>query len=326
MRLPSFNFVTSFFTAPEPSAEEQLLAQTNSTQERAHLYQRMHAHEELPFLVKAASWMLTGKTVARAANPNNPNEQWIVDNTVAMAEKLGVDHVPGIFIVESNVPNAASLDGDHMIITRGLLDAMPQDQVTAVIGHELAHHRHSSRDRVGMIGSYIGGLTVGLLATIGVKAKMGRTDIGLGTGVLAGYITGSFAKSAHSRSMEYESDLEAALATSPETMQAALKSLEAKVDELKAEAQQKDGKAKGNSILRKVVNFIRSPFATHPSTENRIARLEKLKQDPERQAELLAEINPELAEDKQPSHAPHSKVSDISGETRVQTAAAREIA
>lgn len=329
MQLPKLSFITSLFTAPQPSAEEKQLASAHTPEERAHMYQRLHAHEELPFLVKAASWLITGQVAARAANPADATERRIIDDTVDICKKLNIAHVPGVFIIDSPIPNAASVDGSHMIITRGLIEAMPPEQLKAVVGHEMAHHRHAGRDRFGTWRSILIGASFGALSFVSLlKPSASFPTLALGGGILSAYTVGSFARSMHSRSMEYESDLEGALVTSPETMRDALQSLEAKVEELKEQEKQKrengEGAGIGKKVLRKVANFIRSPFPTHPSTDKRVARLEELAKQPALQEKLLTDINSEHAKELD-NTSPNSQVSEMVNAARVSHISQREV-
>ncbi len=274
--------LTSLFMAPEMDGEAEMLRSASTAHERAHRYQRLHRREELPETVKVSNWLLAGHSTAHAADPDNPDERWIIDRTVDLAEKAGIKHVPGIFIIHSHVPNAASIDSKHMVVTRGLLETMNRDEVTAVIGHELSHHRHGSRDLFGIFGSYMAAAGAGLAVTLTIartaelRAKPSSEAILTFSGLFA-YFTGSAASSAYRRSIEYEADKEAADVTSPEQMQSALQTLDERVKELKEEAK-KGQKTTAYGLLRKAVKLFLNPFPTHPSTKKRIARLEAMKE------------------------------------------------
>ena len=74
--------------------------------------------------------------------PSNPTEQWLVDTVRAHAERAGIG-MPEVGIFDSPQPNAfatgARRDASLVAVSTGLLRNMRQNEVDAVIGHEISH-------------------------------------------------------------------------------------------------------------------------------------------------------------------------------------------
>jgi heat shock protein HtpX len=74
-----------------------------------------------------------------------------------LSQKSGIK-TPKLMISNLSVPNAfaygSPLTGSHVALTRGLLNELEQDEINAVIGHELGHLKH--RDvHIMMISSFL---------------------------------------------------------------------------------------------------------------------------------------------------------------------------
>ncbi len=74
--------------------------------------------------------------------PTTSQEQWLVNTVRAQAEHLGI-RMPEVGIFDSPQPNAfatgARRDAALVAVSTGLLDRMRQNEVEAVLGHEMAH-------------------------------------------------------------------------------------------------------------------------------------------------------------------------------------------
>jgi heat shock protein HtpX len=73
----------------------------------------------------------------------DPRLQSIVNE---LAEKAGFKKPPKAMLARVNIPNAFAygnfLTGKYVAVTEGLLNSMPREELEAVIGHELGHHKH----------------------------------------------------------------------------------------------------------------------------------------------------------------------------------------
>jgi len=63
-----------------------------------------------------------------------------------LARESGLKDVPKLMIAEISIPNAFAygnfLTGYRVAVTRGLLESLPEDEIEAVLGHELGHLKH----------------------------------------------------------------------------------------------------------------------------------------------------------------------------------------
>lgn len=168
----------------------------------------------------------------------DPELQRIVNEVAA---KLGFSKPPKAVIVEGP-PNAFAygniLSGRFVAVTRGMLDIATPEELRAVIGHELGHHKH--RDNavmlfMGLIPSVLYFLGIMLVRTGLITAyarAYTRSRRGEGGGGLLLVIVGVFAIAlsfmvqvlvlAFSRLREYYADTAGAMATTPRSMQRAL--------------------------------------------------------------------------------------------------------
>jgi Zn-dependent protease with chaperone function len=121
------------------------IAEKNDPQ-RAYIY-ALQRHIVPSKLTEAAAWQFEAHSI-QAASPEKPAERHIIDTTIDLCRKRHIKNVPAIFIVDSHIPNAASISGREMIVTTAIMKSMSPDQLEAIIGHELSHHRHTIRDSV----------------------------------------------------------------------------------------------------------------------------------------------------------------------------------
>lgn len=168
----------------------------------------------------------------------DPELQRIVNE---VAVKLGFSRPPKAVIVEGP-PNAFAygnfLSGRFVAVTRGMLEIVTPEELRAVIGHELGHHKH--RDNaimlfMGLIPSVLYFLGIMLIRTgliVAHARTYARDRRGEGGGGLVLALAGVFAVAlsfmvqvlvlAFSRLREYYADTAGALATTPRSMQRAL--------------------------------------------------------------------------------------------------------
>lgn len=75
-------------------------------------------------------------------NPSTPEERWLVNTVARQAQQAGIG-MPEVGIFHSNDPNAfatgAKKNDALVAVSTGLLQHMTEDEVEAVLGHEVAH-------------------------------------------------------------------------------------------------------------------------------------------------------------------------------------------
>lgn len=219
--------------------------------------------------------------------PNDQNFQYreIYNMVAKLSRQANLPAVPEVGIYESAEPNAfatgPSKSKSLVAFSTGLLSRMNRQEVEAVAAHEISHIANGDMVTMTLLTGIANALVMFLsriIASVIDSALRGDDEEG-GLGFFA-YIMvvmaletffmllASIPIAAFSRYREFKADAGAAKLTSPRDMANALRAL-AKVAEIPTH---KDSYAIAKiSSNRKV-----SIFSTHPSIEDRIARLEQM--------------------------------------------------
>ena len=201
--------------------------------------------------------------------------------------KRGNLPMPRVYLMQTEQPNAFATGRNPqnaaVAVTTGLLDRLNEQEIAGVLAHELAHVRN--RDTLTMtITATLAG-AIGMLAQFGMFFGGGRDsrDNPLGIiGVLAAAIlaplVAMMVQTAISRSREYEADrIGAAICGQPLWLASALAKIHnasLQIDNQRAEAN--PATAHMFIINPLHANAVNGLFRTHPSTEERIRRLQEL--------------------------------------------------
>ena len=195
--------------------------------------------------------------------------------------------MPKVYIIPEQTPNAFATgrNPEHaaVAVTEGLLGLLDEDEVEAVLAHELSHVRHYDI-LIGTIAATIAG-AIGVIANMmqfGAMFGGGRNRVNPLVMIVLAVILpigAAVIQMAISRNREYMADEGAArLTRHPEWLQSAL----AKLSNYNAQSTVREATQATahmfiiNPFSGKDISFA-SLFSTHPSTEDRIARLEELK-------------------------------------------------
>ncbi len=231
------------------------------------------------FLSARLAVMMTGaKEIERS---DNRRLYTIVEN---LSITTGLP-MPKVYIIDDPAPNAFATGRDpkHALVaaTTGLLDIMDDNELTAVMAHEMSHVQNYDI-RVSLI---VFGLVcvIGFISDIGIRMMVrgkddDRSPVGfiiiLITSILAP-IAASLAQLAVSRQREYLADISAVKITRyPEGMINALKKLDEHSRPMKRQNSATSAMYINNPLKK---GFISSLFSTHPPIEARIERLENAK-------------------------------------------------
>lgn len=196
--------------------------------------------------------------------------------------------LPKVYIIPDQVPNAFATGRNPknaaVAVTEGLLELLDENEVEAVLAHELSHVRHYDI-LVGTIVATIAG-AIGVIANMmQFGAMFGGNDrnrmnplMMIALAIILPFAA-AIIQMAISRNREYMADEGAArLTRHPEWLQSAL----AKLSSYNAQGMVHEATPQSahmfiiNPFFGKNISFA-SLFSTHPSTEDRIARLEELK-------------------------------------------------
>ena len=90
-----------------------------------------------------SKWLAKMSTGAQViTEPRNADEKWLLDTVAKQAQKAGVK-TPEVAIYDSPEPNAFATgmtkNSSMVAVSTGLLRSMRQNEVEAVLGHEMAH-------------------------------------------------------------------------------------------------------------------------------------------------------------------------------------------
>lgn len=210
----------------------------------------------------------------------------------AVVEKLAAEaHIPKpkVAIVQSPQPNAFATGRgkDHAVVaaTTGLLNVMNDDELEAVLAHEIGHVVHKDMlvatvaASIATAVSYIGniimwGFMLGGLSG-GNKKNNSMNVSALGAAIVAP-LAATFIQLAISRNREYYADEASAVLTKrPSTLITALSKIDSMI------RRGAPLKTSPSTASLWIANPFRGSgmlqlFSTHPSTEKRIRRLEEI--------------------------------------------------
>jgi len=193
--------------------------------------------------------------------------------------------MPALYIIPEDQPNAFATGRDYehaaVAVTEGLLNLLTEEEVEAVIAHELSHIKHYDM-LIGTVTATIAG-AIAMLAQFGMFFGGGDRDrpnliitIAL---MLIMPMAASIIQMTVSRNREFMADEGAAKMTGhPEWLQSGL----AKLDNYARGISMHDADPQTahmfiiNPFTGKDMSF-KQLFSTHPTTEQRIERLEALK-------------------------------------------------
>lgn len=237
------------------------------------------------FLSKWMAKKTTGTHIIE--RPSNQVEQWLVDTVAkqARAVKIGMPEV-GIF--DNTQPNAFatgwSKNNALVAVSSGLLQTMTQDEVEAVLAHEIGHVANGDMVTLALIQGVVNAFVMFFARIIGsfvdravFKNESDAPGIGyfitsmamdILLGILASAIVMWF-----SRKREYRADEMGARLASREKMISALNALrpaEARPDQM-PEAMKAFAIASGRHQGFSIANLFRS----HPTLDDRIEALQK---------------------------------------------------
>lgn len=194
---------------------------------------------------------------------------------------------PRLFLIPEEAPNAFATGRSPahaaVAVTEGLLRALPREEIRGVLAHEIAHVMN--RDTLVMcVSAAIAGAMSTVANIVAVNALFGAADdeenttdpIGGILGIIIAPILATMIQLAISRSREFQADATAAeLTGDPRALASALRSLEV----------WKPAAPMHSATAATAHLFISNPlsgagllrlFSTHPPTDARVARLERM--------------------------------------------------
>ena len=216
-------------------------------------------------------------------NPKMPDEIWLMNTVKKQSETVGIQ-MPEVAIFNSPVVNAfatgMSRNSSLVAVSSGLLEMMTKDEAEAVIGHEISHIANGDMVTLTLIQGVVNTFVLFFSRVIGytVDKVVFKTRQGTGPaffitmiiselllGVLASIVVMRF-----SRQREYRADIGGGQLAGNQKMIAALQRLKSQYE---SSALPKSIAALGISGEQGM--GLKELFSTHPSLDDRIARLKQ---------------------------------------------------
>lgn len=240
-------------------------------------------------LMNLGSWYFSDR-IALAAYGAQPVSAEQVPALYQMVQRLSQKAnlpMPALYLVPSQAANAFATgrDPEHaaVAVTEGILELLPTDELEGVIAHELSHV--ANRDTLTQaVAATIGGAISWLGEMIfwfGAGSRdndENRNPIGLLLTMMLAPISATIIQMGISRTREFEADARAARLTGkPQALANALQRLEAT-----AQRMPMSGNPAFAPLL--IVNppvgkALLNLFSTHPTTQDRIAKLTEIEQE-----------------------------------------------
>jgi heat shock protein HtpX len=131
--------------------------------------------------------LLMSKTIAKwstgarvITQPANGTERWLVDTVAAQAQRAGVK-MPEVAVYEGE-PNAfatgATKNSSLVAVSTGLLQSMTQEEVEAVLAHEVAHIANGDMVTLTLIQGVVNTFVIFLARIVGyfVDSMLRKND------------------------------------------------------------------------------------------------------------------------------------------------------
>lgn len=244
-------------------------------------------------VMNLGSWYYSDRIALAAyrAQPVSANEAPSLYQMVQrLCDRAGLP-MPAVYIVPSPAANAFATgrDPEHaaVAVTEGILKILPEDELEAVIAHELSHV--ANRDTLTQaVAATVAG-AIAFLAQIasysmwffgGSRDNQGGSNpVGLLLTIILAPIAATVIQLAISRTREFAADAGAAKLTgNPRALARALQRLDSNARQIPIE---------GNPAFEPLLimngfsgqQFLASLFSTHPATEARIQNLLKLEKE-----------------------------------------------
>ena len=229
---------------------------------------------------KAALAAYKAQPIAREQAPE------LYDLVKKLTQKAGLP-MPKLCVVPTQTPNAFATgrNPEHaaVAVTKGIMQILDQDELAGVIAHELTHIKNRDTLTQAVAGTLGGAVTfLGRMLTFGAMYgsvnrdnRQGGNPIGILVLVILAPISASLIQMAISRTREFSADRGSAEITgNPLALASALQKLE---------SIGKQVPMNGNPAFEPVLIMnpfsgggLQSLFRTHPPTEERVRRLQKI--------------------------------------------------
>lgn len=236
---------------------------------------------------KMAKWMMG----LRVITPYDVSQEGILLRRIVkdLSQKASLPKMPEIAVFSSPIPNAfatgPSASNSLVAVSTGLLQQLKEEEIEAVVGHELAHIKNGDMVTMtllqGVVNTFVLFLSYVVAHAISMSSRRGKEE---GGNLAVFYITrmvleilfmivGSMIVASFSRYREYRADLGGAILSSKENMIRALKRLEVPSKKI----EKSDIPEAVEALMCNGRISVIELFSTHPPIQKRIKALEESK-------------------------------------------------
>ncbi|MFV8818188.1 protease HtpX [Haliea sp. E17] len=217
--------------------------------------------------------------------PRNRTEQWLLQTVESLSREAGIG-MPEVAIFPSQASNAFATGWNRnaalVAISAGMLERFSEDEIRAVLGHEIGHVANGDMVTLTLIQGVVNTFVMFLARIIGhtVDRVVFKTERGYGIGyyvvtIVAELVLGFLASMLvcwFSRRREFRADEAGARLTRPQHMIAALDRLRQE----QALPQDLPGELTAFGISEQLKQGLSALLRTHPPLDVRIRALQQL--------------------------------------------------
>jgi heat shock protein HtpX len=138
------------------------------------------------FLSKPMAKWSTGARVIDPAHPGGPREAWLIETVHQLADRAGIGHPEvAIYEGEANAFATGAFKNNALVaVSTGLMDSMTEEEVAAVLAHEVAHVANGDMVTLTLVQGVVNTFVVFLARVVGyfVDRVVLRNERGTGFG------------------------------------------------------------------------------------------------------------------------------------------------
>jgi heat shock protein HtpX len=233
-----------------------------------------------------SKWMAKRTMGVQLIDPNQPRnatESWLINTVQRQAQSAGIG-MPEVGVFDSADPNAfatgASRNNALVAVSNSLMGSMNQDEVEAVLAHEVSHIANGDMVTMALIQGVVNTFVIFLSRLVGffVDRVILKNNRGLGIGyfissIIAQIVLGILASTIvmwFSRRREFRADAGSAALVGNQKMISALRSLQRGSSNKDLPEQ-----LAGFGISGKTKSGFAALFLSHPPLDQRIDALER---------------------------------------------------
>jgi heat shock protein HtpX len=192
--------------------------------------------------------------------------------------------MPKVYEIPNDQPNAFATgrnpENSAVAATTGLLSRLTQEEIAAVMAHELAHIKNRDTTTMVVTATFAGAISMlaNFMMFFGNRRDNQMGFLGMLAMMILAPLAASLIQMAISRSREYEADrVGAEICGNPMWLASALRKIESLAQRIDNNSAERNPSTAHMFIINPLHAHRHDKlFSTHPSTDNRIAALKRL--------------------------------------------------